>query len=109
MHPDDHSQGPSFLRKGINFGIAAVKHHVFAGGRQTTPMEARRRLSICEACPANQLSAERQCLLCGCPVDEKVTWASERCPHDPPFWDVEKSTFQKPVPATGQPKTRCCD
>ena len=43
-----------------------------------TSEEVRQRLNECESC--DELTGERDCLMCGCPVDSKTLLATESCP-----------------------------
>lgn len=77
---------PSPLEVVLNFASAWLKHA--AGGFRTSSEETvKRRLAVCEHCPARRLSADRVCLACGCLVDEKATWTGEECPLG--FWGPE--------------------
>lgn len=70
---------PNFGRKVWNYGVAMLKRAV-AEVKDVPPEVRAYRLSICEKC--EHLSKQRECLICGCPVDEKAGWATEKCPID---------------------------
>jgi hypothetical protein len=69
---------PSIVRKAMNYGASLLKYKL--AGSPTTPTEIQNeRLTICESCDRLE-PISRSCYECGCPVDEKVKWGTERCP-----------------------------
>ena len=69
---------PGFGRKAFNFGRAIVRHAADGFQRADDEVIAKRE-ALCDVCPANKGG---ECELCGCPVNLKVTWRSERCPME---------------------------
>ena len=74
---------PPWWRSGLNF-VAAVARYTAAGCPNVPKSTYRERTRICAVCP---LCRHRKCLICGCDVEQKAQMATERCPHDPPYWD----------------------
>lgn len=78
---------PSIIRKAINFGGALVRH--VADGLDHVPEKvSKERLFICRGCPFRDPSSKKLICThkdCGCYLDTKVTWASEKCPIG--LWD----------------------
>lgn len=61
---------------------------------------AEDRLAICNACPYNESG---DCILCGCPVNEKVEKLEESCPLLPAKWDKAVSIeTEKGAESTGR-------
>lgn len=73
---------PGIIGKAINYTTAKIAH-VAAGSPIASESEQKYRLEICASCPLLQ---EGICLKCGCPVEEKVKLATEKCPLEPPKW-----------------------
>ena len=69
----------SWFIKAKNFAIACFKH-VIDGLQKTSFDEQLKRLDICTNCVHSE-NEWFECSLCGCPVDEKVKWKSEKCPE----------------------------
>lgn len=74
---------PGFFQQLSNL-TASVVGHLANGAKHVSPEVLEERKAICTACP--HLTAERRCAKCGCYVDVKASWESERCPDDPPRW-----------------------
>lgn len=74
------SKGPSLVRRGLNYAKAQVRHT--ANRRRTVTDDQRAaRLAVCNACPSlNQQTRACTEKKCGCYVDKKAGWESERCP-----------------------------
>tara|TARA_R110002020_G_scaffold302595_2_gene517995 strand:- start:22541 stop:22765 length:225 start_codon:yes stop_codon:yes gene_type:complete len=70
--------GPGFGRKAMNFGKAIVRHAA-DGFHRADDDVVEKRERLCNACPANKGG---ECELCGCLVNLKVTWRSEKCPME---------------------------
>lgn len=60
---------------------------------------AEERLAICNSCPYNE---DGSCILCGCPVSEKVEKSEEKCPLLPAKWGAEAAGMEKGAESTGQ-------
>jgi hypothetical protein len=93
-------KGPSLLEKAGNLAVALIKHAAdrFRTVDQNTKIY---RLSICQSC--EHMTKERACTVCGCFLDEKVTWCSEECPLQK--W--LKANCQQPE-VVNPPKGKCC-
>jgi hypothetical protein len=74
--PDGPPKMPSLLQQAANFGGAVVRH-VANGMKQVSPEEKQRRLDLCVIC---EHYANGRCAKCGCGLDSKTGWDSERCP-----------------------------
>ncbi len=71
----DKKQPPGLLRQGMNYARAVTKH--VAGGRKILTAEAfNERMEICVTCEYRYADA---CGACGCPLEAKLSWASEEC------------------------------
>lgn len=90
---------PGLLTKAANFVVSAHEHYVKDDGRKASPGVVAERERICRsnAC-GKSVNDARGCEACGCGIDpafvfvgldmfKKRTWASARCPLDPPLWD----------------------
>ncbi len=72
-------EGPGLLRKVFNFGKAVAKHA--ANGLKMVDKETyKTRLEICYACPLLIKGHYCQHVKCGCRVEKKAGWESEKCP-----------------------------
>lgn len=73
---------PSFLQKATNF-TKSVINHVSQGMRVVSSSVKEERMSICRACPFfNQTDPKNPtCNKCGCYLEIKTGWASEKCPE----------------------------
>lgn len=69
---------PTLFEKMLNYTESFIKYKL--AGSPTTPTEIQNEhLTICESCDSLE-PVSRSCYECGCPVDEKVKWGTERCP-----------------------------
>ncbi len=91
MCPASPPESPPLADRARTFSKAAAKW--IAAGRPVRSKERMRELhAICEACPRFH---DHACTLCGCPVRRsgvlrnKLAWATESCPDDPPRWEAE--------------------
>lgn len=77
---------PSFARRVVNYTVASARH--LAGGRRKVPLEiAESRHATCRNCPTGRyLDVEDMCVLCGCKMMVKTTWAEQQCWETPPHW-----------------------
>lgn len=101
MHPavrdrvlaDPPPDPPGLLTMAGNLAGSAIAH-VADGGRKASPKVQAERRAICRACP---LLVDGGCTACGCgtikslslvglALDLKRSWASSRCPLEPPRW-----------------------
>lgn len=86
--------GAAFIHRLTNFSIALAKHVLH--GLPAAPKEIiQQRFQICAECPlfnGNACTHED----CGCRVGDqekflnKLAWADQACPLDPPKWTAEK-------------------
>jgi hypothetical protein len=68
---------PGIIEKAINYTKSTIKH--IKGGMVEADEGLKRiRLQTCESC--DQLTNERSCRACGCPVEAKASRKSEACP-----------------------------
>ncbi len=90
---------PSWPRRALTFAWALWRHWR-AGRPRASAAVLALRLAACAACP--DLDQERRaCNRCGCPVDRKARWATERCPAN--RWG------ELPIVAPDPPPCRRCD
>ena len=88
---------PGIFQKATNFAKAVVKHA--ATGFQRVPLNVfQERLSICNTC--ENKTPEGTCKLCGCYLNIKNTWASEKCPANK--WDIYTNNSLPPNISTEQ-------
>lgn len=71
---------PTLTQKIVNVTKAVVKH-VANGMVNVSDNIKEERMSICKSCPFFN-SANTTCNQCGCYLEEKTKWASEKCPLD---------------------------
>jgi hypothetical protein len=90
-------QAPGLWRQAKNFADAVVRH-ALDGFTAVSDEKFRERLAICEGC---EFFKDRKCLKCGCLMDVKARWASEKCPIDK--WPAETDGGQqlRPFAPTG--------
>ena len=69
---------PNIIKKAGTFAKAVVRHAA-DGFARADDDEVAKRQATCDECPANR---DGECQLCGCLVNLKVTWRSERCPME---------------------------
>jgi hypothetical protein len=77
-----NSPAPSLLKKVQNF-TKSVVNHVANGMENVSSSVKEERMSICRACPFfNQTDPKNPtCNKCGCYLEIKTGWASEKCPE----------------------------
>lgn len=71
---------PTVAQKAVNLVKAVVKH-VSNGMVNVSDSVKEERMNICKSCPFFN-SANTTCNQCGCYLEEKTKWASEKCPLD---------------------------
>lgn len=71
---------PSLAHQVVNFAAAQIRH-ALDGRAKLDAGQTAARLAVCETCDQFR-SADRRCAAagCGCFVDLKATYRSERCP-----------------------------
>jgi hypothetical protein len=76
------TQSPSFIEKAKNF-TKSVINHVAKGMVKVSDTVKQERMDICKSCPFfNQTDPKNPtCNKCGCFLDVKTGWASEKCPE----------------------------
>ncbi len=97
MLPRVASNGPGILRKGWNYAQAFARWEL-AGKPVRSQEQIDALYVLCEACPAG-LFRDGVCnhSSCGCPINRetqgrnKLLWATESCPLEPPVWVAEVS------------------
>ncbi len=74
---------PSFLEKATNF-TKSVINHVAKGMVKVSDTVKQERMDICKSCPFfNQTDPKNPtCNKCGCFLEIKTGWASEKCPEN---------------------------
>jgi hypothetical protein len=92
------SPAPSLGRMAVNF-VKAGAAHLADGGRKASGEVQARRKALCDSCPKHDPAVD-SCSACGCGTVKalsfvgldlplKRSWASSRCPLDPPRWVAE--------------------
>ncbi len=73
---------PNIIQKTRNF-VKSVVNHVANGMENVSSSVKEERMSICRACPFfNQADPKNPtCNKCGCYLEIKTGWASEKCPE----------------------------
>lgn len=74
---------PNIVNQAVSFTNSVFKHVM--NGFQTTSDEKREaRLKICGGCEFfnNKNPNSPNCMKCGCFLNTKTAWASEKCPID---------------------------
>tara|TARA_Y100000310_G_C20516496_1_gene731450 strand:+ start:374 stop:805 length:432 start_codon:yes stop_codon:yes gene_type:complete len=80
----DTGNTPSFLEMAKNAGTSMVNHAM--NSFQSVPANVKEeRISICQGCE-HYNSESTRCNECGCFINIKADWASEKCPIDK--WDM---------------------
>lgn len=74
----------------LNFINSSVKY-IKSGMRNATPEIQNQRFKICESCEFFDSSSVR-CNSCGCFLEIKTKWSTEKCPLDK--WGTEVATSQ---------------
>jgi hypothetical protein len=67
---------PSIFQQAVNFGGAVVQHAANSF-KHVASEEKQRRLDLCVIC---EHYANGRCGKCGCNLDVKAGWDSEKCP-----------------------------
>ena len=70
---------PSFMLKSYNY-FKAVSKRVLGGFENVEPQVYYDRVYICSRCP--ELLENKECNVCGCPVETKAAWQTENCPKE---------------------------
>ncbi len=81
---EDKKSPPGLLRKALNF-TKALAAHASAGHKLVDDDTFNARLDTCLLCSER---AHDICSKCGCPIDNKASWAEQQCPADPPKWPM---------------------
>jgi hypothetical protein len=87
---EDRKPLPGWGTKLANFAVASARH--LANGRKPTSEKTfELRMAECLVCPER---AHDHCSACGCPLESKLSWASETCglvkKNLPPKWGPEE-------------------
>lgn len=89
-HIETHKQStssannpPSFLEKVANFTKSAI-NHVSKGMVKVSDTVKQERMAICQSCPFFNKTdpTNPTCNKCGCFLQIKTGWASEKCPEN---------------------------
>ena len=91
----DRRNAPGKARQLLNFTKALAKHA--KDGMRLVPDEVyNERIELCVMCPERAMDI---CGLCGCSIEKKASWASEKCPLDKvgqkSKWEVYKEVTVK--------------
>lgn len=80
---------PSLLKRATNYAIALGKH-ILNGGTEVSEKVYNERIAICRACPLFD-AISGLCSSCGCPIEKKCRFPTEKCPLPEPKWGVVKT------------------
>ena len=72
--------GPDVFTLAKNFGNS-VANHLADGMRKVTDEQLNNRIEICKTCDKFD-AQEHRCKHCGCFLNIKASWNSEKCPLD---------------------------
>ncbi len=81
--PEDIPHTPALWRKLLHF-VPAATRHVLDGGGKVPDEVFERRIDLCILCARRSLN---ECAECGCDLNVKASWSSERCPLPVPKWE----------------------
>lgn len=87
LKDDLEDKSPSFFKKAQNFTTSVV-NYVSSGMVNVSDPIKQERMAICRACPFFN-SSNTTCNKCGCFLEIKTGWASEKCPEGK--WDEVKT------------------
>jgi len=68
---------PNLMVKTYNY-LKAVSKRVLGGFENVDVTTYYDRTYICSRCP--HLTPDVECSLCGCPIETKAAWKTEKCP-----------------------------
>lgn len=74
--PADKLTPPGTVRKALTFA-RALTSFALSGGQTVSEEKYQERLGECDVC---QFRVDSKCGECGCPVDKKAAWSTEKCP-----------------------------
>lgn len=79
---DTTTKQPSLMQKAVNF-TSSVVNHISNGMENVSVAVKEERMSICRACPFFNSTNPKNptCNKCGCFLEIKTGWASEKCPE----------------------------
>lgn len=66
---------PGTITMAFNYAKALTRRVTLGG--DATEEQYKRRLEICSLCPSR---TNERCAECGCPIQDKASWATEQCP-----------------------------
>lgn len=69
---------PSLAQKAQNFAVSAI-NHISNGMIKVSDLVKEERMAICRTC--SFFNPNNTCNKCGCFLDVKTGWASEKCPE----------------------------
>ena len=84
----DYPEPPSLIRQAVNYVEAVVDQALF--GVEVPEHILQERERICQSCPNYE---DKHCKLCGCSLaggvyQNKLKMSNQKCPDNPPRWDV---------------------
>lgn len=71
-------ESPSLLQKAQNFTTSII-NHISNGMIKVSDSIKEERMNICKSCPF--FNPNNTCNKCGCFLEVKTGWASEKCPE----------------------------
>lgn len=84
---EDRKDVPSLGRRMWNYGTALLRH-ARAGQPLVTDAAYQKRMELCVLCPERAMD---KCSACGCPLEDKLMFATETCglakKGKPPLWE----------------------
>lgn len=74
-----NAKSPNIIEKASNFANSIIKH-ISNGMVKASDSVKQERMNICKSCPFFN-SENTTCNKCGCFLEVKTGWASEKCPE----------------------------
>ena len=71
---------PSLMVKSYNY-FKAVSKRVLGGMENVDTVTYYDRVHTCSRCPM-LCHTDKECTVCGCPIETKAAWKTESCPED---------------------------
>lgn len=68
---------PSLMVKSYNY-FKAVSKRILGGLENVNTSTYYDRVHTCSRCP--KMNEDLECSLCGCPIETKAAWKTEKCP-----------------------------
>lgn len=70
---------PNLMIKSYNY-FKAVSKRILGGLENVSTDIYYDRVYICSRCP--EMNEDKECNACGCPIETKAAWKTEKCPKN---------------------------